>query len=163
MCDIPVPEKAVEAAWVTKKLLWCKTCGARFDAPPPPPMPPPKASADEDELAAWFARWHALNPHVYEAFKLMAIDIRKEGHKRYGAKTILERLRWESDVRFQGSSLDYRLNNNIKDRCSSRFARLLIAEDPTFAGFFELRSPSTEGTRRKLSEAHKGGGGDPGY
>lgn len=102
-----------------------------------PTAPPPPAD-EHDKLAAWFEKFHAKHPHVYRAFKEMALEIRAEGHARYGAKTIMERLRWESAVRYPGQS--FKLDNRVKDRCTARYARLLIAEDPSFATFFELRA-----------------------
>ena len=72
---------------------------------------------------------------------------------RYGAKTIMERLRWEHEVRMPGQT--FKLSNTIKDRCSARYARRLIIEDPSYEGFFELRDLTTEDERTKLSESHK--------
>jgi hypothetical protein len=130
--------------------LTCTRCGTKVSPP-------------RDELQAWFEDYHRKNPHVYDAFKALAREIRDQGHRKYGAKTILERLRWESEVRYRGSGLEFKLNNNIKDRCSARYARRLVAEDPSFEGFFEMRKTSTAATRAKLRAAHRGGGGKPGF
>ena len=158
-CKREVPAEVVAEAIAAKKGLRCDPlkggCGAKWR--------PTKKTKTADELASWFAEYHAENPHVYEAFKALAYEIRGEGHKRYGAKTILERIRWESAVRYRNSTLKFKLNNNIKDRCSARYARLLIAEDPVFQGFFEIRKTSTTQTRAKLSRAHRGDGGKPGF
>lgn len=111
-----------------------------------------------DELASWFADYHAKHPQVYEAFKEMAREVMDMGLVRYGAKTIMERLRWEHPVRMPGSN--FKLSNTIKDRCSARYARRLIRENPSFDGFFELRDLTTEEEREKLSVAHKRGKGE---
>ena len=116
-------------------------------------------SPEPDELREWFKRYHEKNPHVYDAFRALAEEIRSQGHKRYGAKTILERLRWESDVRYKGTGLGFKLSNTIKDRCSARYARRLIVDDPSFEGFFEIRKTSTHESRSKMSVAHRGSGG----
>jgi len=87
-------------------------------------------------LGQWFAVFHLNNPHVYAAFKSMAYELRNAGHKRYGGKTIMERLRWESPVRY---GTQFKMGNKEKDRCTARYVRLLIDEDSWFANFFETR------------------------
>lgn len=109
-------------------------------------LPPPNAPrVEEDPLWGWFIEFHEANPEIYKAFVAMAYEIRRQGHKRYGAKTIMERLRWETPVqrlrwetpvRHPGS--EFKLNNDIKDRCTARYARLLIRDDPSFSTFFAL-------------------------
>ena len=117
-----------------------------------PPLATPLPDED-DSLDEWFSDHHNASPHVYEAFKAMAYEIRALGHERYGAKTIMERLRWESPVRYPG--LEFKLSNTIKDRCSARYVRLLIVEDPSFRDFFAVRELSTPEQRARLSESHK--------
>lgn len=109
-------------------------------------------SDEQDDLSSWFEKYDRENPKVYQAFKALAQEKRAEGHPRYGAKTIMEILRWESSVRYKGD--DFKLGNNIKDRCSARYARKLIREDPSFKGFFETRELSTPDVRERLSDAH---------
>jgi hypothetical protein len=100
----------------------------------------PGDDVGSDKYGKYFEKFHAANPHVYAAFKDFAHMIRDEdGHKRYSQKTIMERLRWETEVRY---GKRYKMGNEPKDRCSSRYARLLIAEDPSFATFFEIRRQS---------------------
>lgn len=86
------------------------------------------------ELDEWFEDYDAENPHVYKAFVKMATEVRSQGHCRYGASTIMERLRWESSVR--DPSKKYKLPNVTKNRLGSRFARKLVAEDPSFRELF---------------------------
>lgn len=104
------------------------------------------------ELNEWFMNFHLKNPHIYRAFKRMAFEMRAEGHRRYGAKTIMERLRWESEVRHPGEK--FKLSNTIKDRCSARYARKMIEEYPSFASFFQLKPTLDWFKRLKLSKAH---------
>lgn len=63
---------------------------------------------------------------------------RSQGHSRYGQKTIMERLRWESKVR-TGRDDAYKISNTKKDKAGARYARMLISEDPSFDTFFETR------------------------
>ena len=99
----------------------------------------PGDNVGSDKYGKYFMKFHAANPHVYAAFKDFACMIREQGHKRYSQKAIMERLRWETEVRYGNR---YKMGNDPKDRCSSRYARLLIAEDPSFATFFEIRKQS---------------------
>ena len=115
-------------------------------------IPTPAAGASEDELADWFRRFDEANPEVYEWFKEMARAIRDEGHERYGAKTIMERLRWETPVRF---GVEFKVGNRAKDRASARLARKLMNEDPSFQGFFETRGLTTASRRAALGESHR--------
>lgn len=105
-----------------------------------------------EELDCWFAEFNGQNPHIYHAFCKMAVELLGQGHKRYGAKTIMERLRWESGVRHPGES--FKLSNTIKDRCSARYARMLIKQDSRFVLFFQLKPMLDYFKRLKLSEAH---------
>lgn len=161
-CHAPVPVFTVEIEGDVIRI--CPGCGANLCVPKPKPEPTPSQApatpaphTGPDDLQAWFEAYHAANPHVYEAFCEMAREIRAQGHRRYGAKTIMERLRWESPARYPDKA--FKLGNNVKDRCSARYARLLVSEDSSFASFFELRPVSTAEQRAKLSQAHRGGPG----
>jgi hypothetical protein len=56
-----------------------------------------------------FQRYHAENPHVYEAFKHFTLEAIRSGRKRLGARMVIERMRWESTVRGTG---EYKLNDH---------------------------------------------------
>jgi len=79
-----------------------------------------------------FARFHAANPHVFTLFLRFANEARSRGRKT-SAKAIIERLRWELVVE---TDEDFRIN----DHYTSRYSRLAIETDPTFADFFETRT-----------------------
>lgn len=85
-----------------------------------------------------FWEYHEENPHVYELFKRFAGELKVSGRKNYGAKAIIERIRWHLMVETHGE--DFKMANNH----TSCYARLLMAMEPSFEGFFELRhSPGT--------------------
>ena len=69
----------------------------------------------------------------YALFKAFALEVFITGRRRYGAKGIVERMRWHAEVESGGT---FKLNNND----TSRFARRLAEEDPRFEGFFRFRS-----------------------
>lgn len=100
------------------------------------PKKPKKSSVPCEPFGRWFEEFHAANPHVYAHFRALAYEIRNEGHTRYGSKTIMERLRWESPVRYGN---EFKMGNKEKDRATARYVRMLIEEDPSFEYFFETR------------------------
>jgi len=82
-----------------------------------------------------FADFHGENPHVYENIKRIAYQAKAAGRKRIGMKLIFERLRWEYFIRTDRPEAEFMLNNNY----TSRYARLLMANEPELAGMFETR------------------------
>ncbi len=80
-----------------------------------------------------FRAFHAANPQVYDLFRALTWQMVRAGRAKVGAKMIWERLRWEYALRTDDGA--YRLNNNY----TSRYARLLMANEPALAGVFETR------------------------
>lgn len=89
---------------------------------------------NRDIIAERFAEFDAANPEVWELFKRFARQARDAGRGRYSADAILHRIRWHV-------AIETRSNDGFKinDHFSAMYARKLIAEDRTFAGFFETR------------------------
>ena len=98
----------------------------------------PKASGIYDGIAPHivesFLKFHAENPQVYRLFKQYANALMSQGITTYGAKGIMERLRWHYEV--ESRAYDFKLNNNY----ASCFSRLLMSQDPSFKSFFSTRS-----------------------
>lgn len=79
------------------------------------------------------------HPEVFRLFREYAERIRAKGHERYSADAILHRIRWHYHI--ERGERDFAINNDF----ASRYSRLLMTVDPSFAGFFEtreLREPS---------------------
>lgn len=100
-----------------------------FEIPPPQPV---VGTDRRGGLQASFDRFHAANPHVYTALRYVALWCVRNGRKM-GMKAIYERVRWEYSV--QTDEEPYRLNNNY----TAYYARLLMADEPELAGYFETR------------------------
>jgi hypothetical protein len=81
-----------------------------------------------------FETFHAAHPEVYLFFKRFASEMRAAGRQRYGAKSIMERIRWHIALTTKDAQ-GFKLNNVF----TSRYVRLLLAEEPAFLGFFETR------------------------
>ena len=84
-------------------------------------------------LVMKFEKHNQANPHIYEMFYKYANDLRLAGVKRHGAKSIMERLRWDFAFDTKGDS--FKITNSY----TSMYARLLILNQPEFDGFFKLR------------------------
>lgn len=88
---------------------------------------------DETKLEAKFQEFHRENPRVYAALKEKALQLRSRGWNRYGIKAIMEVVRFHRAL--ETTDPDFKLNNNY----SSRYARMLMAQEPELIGFFEIR------------------------
>lgn len=83
---------------------------------------------DED-----FKRFHAENPQVYSLLVQFSRVAKESGRKRFGIRMIWERMRWYVAIETKGD--EYKLN----DHWHSRYARLIMEQEPDLAGFFETR------------------------
>jgi len=88
---------------------------------------------DESRLEAKFQEFHAENPQVYTALRDRALQLRRKGWNHYGIKAIVEVVRFHRAL--ETTDPDFKLNNNY----SSRYARILMDEEPELAGFFQTR------------------------
>ena len=80
-----------------------------------------------------FKKFHSSNPQVYDSFKNMAQKMKAVGRKKYSARTIMEVIRWNYDLKVIGDVFD--INNDF----IPIYVRVLIHNHPEYQGFFELR------------------------
>lgn len=80
-----------------------------------------------------FNEFHASNPHVYRALCMLARGAIAQGKRKIGIGALWERARW--DLWLESTEEAPRLNNDYR----SRYARLLMANEPDLAGVFEVR------------------------
>jgi hypothetical protein len=88
-----------------------------------------------------FMRFHFDNPWIYETLVCMIQELRGRGVTRFGVRSLWEVLRWKitmGQVRVPDG--DFKLNDNF----ISRYARLLIANNPEYSSMFELRTLRAE-------------------
>lgn len=95
------------------------------------------APATDPRVAA-FELFHENNPQVYELFKHFAREAAAR-LPRFSADAILHRIRWWVAVETHDPA-----GWKINDHWSAFYARLLIKDDPGFAGFFELRRSAAD-------------------
>jgi len=91
------------------------------------------------DLDAQFQLYHISNPRVYDLFKRFAYEALMQGFHRFGAKAIMERIRWHELI--EKGRNDFVVNNNY----TSRYVRMLMEEKPEFIGFFETRKMKSRG------------------
>lgn len=85
-----------------------------------------------DNVRERFLKFHQQNPHVYQLFKRFATEALEAGRTRYSARTLIERIRWHETVETQG---EFKVNDHV----FPYYVRMLVAEDPRFDGFFQMR------------------------
>lgn len=92
----------------------------------------------EDPLDVAFRQFHHAHPHVYDALVTHALKWQHQGHRKCGIGMLFELFRWDAGMTF-GPTADFKLNNNYR----SRYARLIMANEPGLNGFFETRALDT--------------------
>ena len=82
-----------------------------------------------------FLEFHRKNPKVYELLVQYARRARERGYKTYGIGALWEIVRWDWNVFLKTAGTELKLNNNFR----SRYARLIMQQEPDLEGFFHLR------------------------
>lgn len=101
------------------------------------PTTQPKC-AREATIQERFESFHRANPHVYAALRSLALQMLNNGVRQYGIKGLFEILRWQFALQTKGEP--FKLCNDY----TSRYARLLVKNNPELEGFFELRGLRSE-------------------
>ena len=86
-----------------------------------------------------FERFHKLNPWIYEKLVHYARILKNTGNHKVGIALAYERLRWDFKVSTFGDDR-YKLNNDFQ----SRYARLIMQNEPDLAGIFNIRKLRSE-------------------
>lgn len=89
----------------------------------------------ENEKERKFLDYHKENPHIYELFKRYALVAIESGRTRFGANSIIERIRWYSSVESE-DDFGFKINNNH----APYYARLFVGQYPQHSKFFSLRN-----------------------
>lgn len=81
-----------------------------------------------------FLDFHVLHPQVYRLFEKFALQLIERGHKKLGAKMIMERIRWEITTGSKDND-GFKINNNY----TAYYSRLFIKNNPQYRDYFEFR------------------------
>lgn len=82
-----------------------------------------------------FSDYVHANRGVWEAFERFALEAAATGRKHFGAKLIVERVRWECEIEQRG---EFKCNNNF----TAYLARLFVTKYPEHRDLFEFREVS---------------------
>ncbi len=89
-----------------------------------------------DSIQTKFLHFHARNPAVYSGLVSLAREAKMRGRSKVGMKQLFEVLRWQWMISgLPDEHEHYKLNNNY----TSRYARLIMEQEPTLDGIFETR------------------------
>lgn len=80
-----------------------------------------------------FIKYHQENPEIWQEFKSLALRLIGRGVKRYGAKCIMEVVRYHKTITTKG---EFKINNSY----TAHYARAFIAKYPQHKDFFETRN-----------------------
>lgn len=78
-------------------------------------------------------KYNQENPHIYEVFEKFTLQVIDTGRKYFGAKAIMERVRFYSLIEAKNDV--FKVNNNQV----AFYARLFEARNAQFKGFFRKR------------------------
>ena len=92
----------------------------------------------EAKLELAFRTFHRANPHVDRMLRTLARRWKDAGKSHLGIGMLWEVMRWQ--MAFEVSDQEFKLNNNPR----SRYARLLMTQEPDLEGIFETRTLTSE-------------------
>lgn len=87
-----------------------------------------------DPIDIRFVEFHHANPNVYRQLVNLARKWRDAGHDKCSMDMLFHLLRWEYGISTTGDG--FRLN----DHYTSRYARLIAANEPELADLFNTRA-----------------------
>jgi hypothetical protein len=93
-----------------------------------------------ESAARRFERFHRQNPEIWRLFVRFTQERIAKGFTHYGARDILHRIRWETDVAENGEASGFRINNIH----SPWYARLFHRTYPQHDGFFHTRTAKAD-------------------
>ena len=94
-----------------------------------------QTSLFEATIQERFLRFHADNPHVYDHLVRIIREAQAGGVERLGIGMLWEVLRWKVLLRTVRVEGDFKLNDHYR----SRYARMIMQNEPDLADIFETR------------------------
>lgn len=86
-----------------------------------------------------FIEYHRAHPEIYEAFKRIANEAIKKGHKNLSAEFVFNIIRWETPI--SAEEVDgFKVNNNYK----AYYSRMFMEENQHLKGFFRTRESKAD-------------------
>jgi hypothetical protein len=100
----------------------------------PPPPTGPREPPGPGTIQARFERFHRRNPQVYVHLVKQTRRLKAMGHRHISIKMLWEHLRCEWMLKTTDDS-EFKLCNDYH----SRYARLIMEQEPDLEGIFETR------------------------
>jgi len=98
------------------------------------PEPPPHPKKEDIQVS--FLEFHANNPQVYDWLVYLSRQGKARGRRKLGMKQFFEVLRWE--VHIEGLPDDREIFK-LRNSYTSRYARLIMEQEPDLENMFEVR------------------------
>lgn len=86
-----------------------------------------------------FRDFHHDNPGVYNELVSMARQVKARGYHRIGIELIWSAFRWNRMMRTTPDEYGFKLNDHFR----SRYARMIMRNEPDLADFFQIRTLRT--------------------
>jgi hypothetical protein len=93
-----------------------------------------------DEMKEQFLQFHTDHPQVWYLFNKFTFELIERGFRHGGAKSVMERIRWETDQADVDGKSTFKCNNNH----TSFYARAWVALNPMYSDFFRLRHQTSK-------------------
>lgn len=87
-----------------------------------------------ESIQARFERFHADNPQVYAMLREYALKDVERGARTCSIDLYVNLIRWRTRMQTRGD--DFKMNNSFR----SRYARMLMDNEPTLRDKFEIRT-----------------------
>jgi hypothetical protein len=88
-----------------------------------------------DQMEEQAQTFHKKHPEIWKLFKQFTFEKIKVGFKNYGARNVIERIRWETDKPNKVGANTFKINNNFHPF----YARAFMNTYPEHKGFFRTR------------------------
>lgn len=89
----------------------------------------------ESRLDKRFANFHNKYPQVYKLLVRLSRELKDAGRAKIGIKMLWEVLRWQISIGNVADDTGFKLPNDY----TSRYARLIMQQEPDLNGIFETR------------------------
>jgi len=93
----------------------------------------------KDKIQRDFEAYHNLFPGNYQLWVRFARQAQEAGLTQVSSTTIWERVKWYIEVERATEPVRQDYNPSMSNNYRSRYARLIMQQEPDLAGFFPLR------------------------